>query len=247
MNSPKPAYEWFSEWFDSPYYHLLYFHRDEADASNFINALIDHLKLRPKAEVLDLACGRGRHAIYLASFGYRVAGLDLSPHNIELARKKAGDQVHFKVHDMRDPLPGTYDLVLNLFTSFGYFNTYDEHLTALKNIYNSLKPGGYFILDYLNAVYVEANLVKHNTVNIEGVEFELTRRINGAYIEKDILIRNGDHTRFFQEKVRAFSKVELTEMAVTAGFNVEEVWGNYEMNAYDKENSPRMILKCSSV
>lgn len=245
MNNTGPKYEWFSEWFDSPYYHLLYFHRDDADARGFIDALISHLQLPKDAEVLDLACGRGRHALYLASFGYKVTGLDLSPHNIALALEKSVAGVKFQVHDMRDTLPDAYDLILNLFTSFGYFNTYREHLTALENICDSLKPGGHFILDYLNAEYVSRHLVKHNVQHIDGVEFEMTRRMNGPYIEKDILIRDGNSRRFYQEKVRRFTQEELLELMNAAGFDVQDIWGNYELEPYDKENSPRMILKCS--
>lgn len=244
MNNSGQKYEWFRDWFDSPYYHLLYFHRDNIEARNFLDALLDDLKPGKEAHLLDLACGKGRHSIYLNSLGYRVTGLDLSPRNIEEAKQHTRPGLEFFTHDMRNPLPETYSHILNLFTSFGYFSTRAEHIAALKNIHNGLEEGGVFVLDYLNAVYVTQHLVTHNREHIEGVRFDMIRRVNGVFIEKDIQINDGDITRFFQEKVRTFKESELRELLRETGFQVIEVWGDYALSPFDGESSPRMILKC---
>src|SRR5690606_8758177 len=119
----QAEHEWFKDWFNSPYYHLLYNHRDENEAIFFLDNLIAKLQPKPDARILDLACGRGRHAVYLRTKGFDVTGVDLSPENIRLAATTAGERLHFYVHDMRYLLLSNYfDLVLNLFTSFGYFS-----------------------------------------------------------------------------------------------------------------------------
>jgi len=238
--------EWFSNWFDSPYYHLLYFHRDDADARDFIDALILHLEISPDAHILDLACGRGRHAIYLNRKGFQVTGLDLSPKNISIAREAENEQLHFNTHDMRDALPGKYDLILNLFTSFGYFSSDDEHVLALRHISDALKPDGCFILDYMNADKVRRNLVTHNQTEINGVLFDLRRRNVEGFIEKDIRFTVDGRAYFFQERVRSFSKEELESLVKKAGLHVIDRWGNYELDPFHREDSDRLIFHCKN-
>lgn len=237
--------EWFSNWFDSPYYHLLYFHRDDHDARSFIDKLLEYIRPGEEARILDLACGRGRHAIYLNQKGYNVTGLDLSPESIGLAQKHENESLHFATHDMRDPLPGEYDLILNLFTSFGYFSTDEEHITALRNISDALRDGGGFLLDYMNAEKVKKHLVAHNEVEIEGIHFDLKRRISNGFIEKDISFTADGKTYIFTEHVRAFSRETLIGMIETAGMRVREEWGSYVLDEFDSVNSDRLILFCT--
>ena len=244
MDEPGQKYEWFRDWFNSPYYHLLYFHRDEQEAHKFLDALVKELKPDASDHLLDLACGTGRHSIYLNSLGFRVTGLDLSSRNIEEARLSENERLSFFRHDMREPLDGEYSHIFNLFTSFGYFPTRREHVLTLSNIYNGLKPGGIFVLDYLNAPFVIDNLIAHNRTQIDGVQFDMIRRLNGMFIEKDIQITDGEVTQFYQEKVRAFDEAELRDLLTEAGFQIEEIWGDYELRPYVAESSGRMILKC---
>jgi 2-polyprenyl-3-methyl-5-hydroxy-6-metoxy-1,4-benzoquinol methylase len=130
----SPAPEWFSTWFDSPYYHLLYSSRSYTEAGSFLDALLAHLHPKADAQLLDLACGRGRHAVQISARGYDVTGLDLSPENITAAQQHAHVGLRFYVHDMRVPLQcGPFDFVLNLFTSFGYFQEESENVVALRN------------------------------------------------------------------------------------------------------------------
>ncbi len=236
--------EWFSEWFDSPYYHMLYFQHDDADARNFINALISHVQVTLDDHILDLACGRGRHAIYLNKKGFNVTGLDLSPQNIAIAKQFENDRLHFATHDMRRPLPGKYSLIMNLFTSFGYFETNAENIQALENIAGGLLPDGCFVLDYMNAPYVKKKLVKENKTTIGGVTFDLHRRISGDFIEKDIYFKDSDRNYHFKERVRAFTAEELIELVQIAGMNVVEKWGSYDLGPFDTDRSERLILYC---
>lgn len=241
------THEWFSAWFDSPYYHMLYFHHDDADAKGFIDALIRHVKLPEDAHILDLACGRGRHAIYLNKKGFRVTGLDLSPKNIAIARKYENEKLRFATHDMREPLPlSEYDLILNLFTSFGYFSTDSEHVNALSHISRALKPGGGFILDYMNAVRVRKNLVHRNSTVINGVTFQLERRLQEEFIEKDIRFSAEGKEYFFQERVRSFTPAELEELIHQAGMKVCAKWGSYALDDFDEETSDRLIYYCKN-
>ena len=240
--------EWFSAWFDSPYYHLLYFHHDDADAKGFIDALIRHIALPTDAHILDLACGRGRHAIYLNKKGYHVTGIDLSPKSIAIARKFENEKLHFDTHDMREPLPlAEYDLILNLFTSFGYFNTDAEHIRALSHISRALKPGGSFVLDYMNAEKVSKNLVHRNSTVINGVTFQLERRLRGGFIEKDIrFVADDGNEYFFQERVRSFKLEELRELIEKAGMQVHAQWGSYELDEFNRDESDRLIFYCKN-
>ena len=112
--------EWFADWFDSPYYHILYQKHDEADARAALDQLLHALHLKEGSRVLDLACGKGRHARYLADRGFDVTGLDISNQSIAFARQFEHDRLHFYQHDMRLPFRiNYYDAVVNFFTSFG--------------------------------------------------------------------------------------------------------------------------------
>src|SRR5687767_2223468 len=144
------ATAWYRDWFSSPFYHKLYFERDENEAREFICKLIDHLKPASGSRMLDVACGKGRHSKILASLGHTVTGIDVSFESIGYAKKHEKDNLDFYVHDMRLPFWGNYfDYAFNFFTSFGYFNTRREHDDAISTIAKSLRPGGTFVIDYL--------------------------------------------------------------------------------------------------
>ncbi|MBC8032507.1 MAG: methyltransferase domain-containing protein, partial [Chitinophagaceae bacterium] len=158
---------WFREWFSSPYYHLLYFNRNENEASSFINTLVNHLSPPPSSIILDVACGKGRHSRLLADKGFDVTGIDLSFTNINEALPYETDHLRFYQHDMRLPFSVNYfDYAFNFFTSFGYFNTEREHYNAVRTIAGALKPGGVLVLDYFNVHYAEDHLlhISENTI-----------------------------------------------------------------------------------
>ena len=132
--------EWFETWFDSEYYHKLYKNRDDEEAEQFINNLITNLQLNSNSNILDLACGKGRHSIFLNNLGFKTVGVDLSPKSIAFARKFNNPNLHFEVRDMRKSFcKGQFDAIFNLFTSFGYFESKTENIEVLIAIENMLK------------------------------------------------------------------------------------------------------------
>ncbi len=167
---------WYKDWFNSTFYHKLYFERDEKEAEAFINKLIGHLQPTAGSRMLDIACGKGRHSKTLASLGFSVTGIDISPDSIEFAKQFENDHLDFFVHDMRLPFWGNYfNYAFNFFTSFGYFKTRREHDDAIRTIAKSIKPGGKFVIDYLNVHYVEDRLVNNEEKQIADRPYEIDR------------------------------------------------------------------------
>ncbi|HSI90012.1 MAG TPA: class I SAM-dependent methyltransferase [Adhaeribacter sp.] len=235
--------EWFSTWFDSPYYHLLYSNRDAGEAQLFLDNLLDHLHPKPDATILDLACGKGRHAIHLNQRGYDVTGIDLSPQSIAIAKQAENEKLHFAVHDMREVFrSGYFDFVLNLFTSFGYFASETENVVALKAIAASVKPGGKLVIDFLNAEKVVANLVKEETKTVEGVTFYITRHMEGKLIVKNIKFEAEGKHHHFQEKVWALTAEDFKEYFRMTDLRLHECFGSYHFDPYDPATSDRLIF-----
>jgi SAM-dependent methyltransferase len=236
--------EWFSTWFDSPYYHLLYRDRDQQEAEHFIDRLLAHLQPKPTHHLLDLGCGKGRHAIYLSQHGYDVTGVDLSPQSIAYARQFAHEHLHFYVHDMRDPLPyGPFDFIFNLFTSFGYFQNETENVVALRSAAQALKPGGKLVIDFMNTERTVRELVSHEEKTVDGITFHLTRHLDADFIVKDIRFAD-EHGQLHhhQERVRALRRVQFEEYFSMTDLRLAEVLGDYHLTPYDEQTSPRMIF-----
>ena len=241
---------WFKDWFNSPYYHQLYFKRDELEAAAFINKLIDHLKPLPGAEMMDVACGKGRHSIQLAGKGFCVTGIDLSEDSIREAKEHETENLEFFVHDMRLPFRINYfDYAFNFFTSFGYFKTRREHDNAIRTFAQSLKPNGVFVLDYLNTHYAEDHLVHKSEKKIDDVNYYITKWFDEEHFYKKIVVEdeNLQEPLEYTEKVAKFSLGDFTEMFAYQGLQIQEVFGDYLFNDYDVKNSPRMIMIAKKV
>jgi SAM-dependent methyltransferase len=236
---------WFKDWFNSPYYHQLYFNRDEKEAAAFIDALISHLHPPPGARMLDVACGKGRHSIQLAQQGFDVTGIDLSEDSIREALQSESENLHFYRHDMRLPFRmHYYDYAFNFFTSFGYFRTRREHDNAIRTIAQSLKGGGVFVMDYLNAHYAEDHLVHQAEKNIAGVNFYITKWFDETHFYKKIEVEDEalDAPLVYTEQVAKFSLGDFTEMFAYQGLQITEVFGDYSFGHYDVRKSPRLIM-----
>ncbi|MEO5998996.1 MAG: class I SAM-dependent methyltransferase [Chitinophagaceae bacterium] len=241
---------WFKVWFSSPYYHLLYFKRDDKEAADFINQLIEYLLPPAGSYMMDVACGRGRHAKIMASFGFDVTGIDLSFENILQASKYESDNLHFFEHDMRLPFWINYfNYSYNFFTSFGYFRTEREHYNAIRTIANSLKPNGIFVLDYLNVHYAEDHLVHKADKEIDGVNFHLTKWFDETHFYKKILVEDEllEEPLVFQEKVAKFTLGDFNDMFAFHHLQIQEVFGDYQFNGYDVKKSPRLIMIAKKV
>ncbi len=236
---------WFKDWFNSPYYHQLYFKRDETEAAAFINKLIEHLKPQPGTQMLDVACGKGRHSIQLAEKNFNVTGIDLSEDSIREAKEEESENLEFFVHDMRLPFRINYfDYAFNFFTSFGYFKTRREHDNAIRTIAQSIKPNGVFVMDYLNVHYAEDHLVHKSEKEIEDVNYYITKWFDEDHFYKKIVVEdeNLEEPLEYTEKVAKFSLGDFTEMFAYQGLQIQEVFGDYMFSNYDVKKSPRMIM-----
>lgn len=235
--------EWFGAWFNSPYYHILYKHRDQEEAANFINKLNELLSFRPSDKLLDVACGKGRHAIYLNNMGLDVVGLDLSPQNIKHAQKYQNHRLRFFQHDMREVFAREeFDYAFNLFTSFGYFDTEEENEKAMVATTTALKSGGHLIIDFLNPHRVIEHLVPEEKVTLEGIDFKISRRYEEGFIYKDIKFTDKGQQHSYTEKVRAIRKFEFMRYFVKAGLKLLGNYGDYNLNPYHWKTSQRMIF-----
>ncbi len=235
---------WFVDWFNSPYYHVLYQHRNHAEAEQFITNLIQYLQPQPGCTMLDAPCGAGRHAMQLGSKGFLVTGIDLAQESIAEANRVRQENMEFYRHDMRRPFRTNYfDYVFNLFTSLGYFDSEKENALPLQQFAAALKPGGLLIIDFLNADKTIANLVNHEIISKEGVEFTLNRKQENGYIIKTIDVKDKAKGSFrFQEKVRAFTLADFEKLFLQNKLKIKARFGNYQLDAFDPVHSDRLIL-----
>ncbi len=237
---------WFEEWFNSPYYHMLYANRSTAEADAFILNVHKLLELPPGSKILDLACGKGRHSKALASQGYNVTGVDLSENSIVEAKKMESDNLNFMVHDMRRPVAANYyDAVLNLFTSFGYFVSQRDNVRTINAVASALKPKGLFLIDFLNAVKVKKAVEANAEGNVEreNVRFHWKKSIEEGSVVKQITITDGSEKFEFCEHVQLFSLADFAGM-LNHKFEIVNVFGDYNLATFDESNSDRLILSC---
>ena len=223
----------------------MYFSRDEQEAAAFIHLLLERLQPPPGCLMLDVACGRGRHSKMLATEGYDVTGIDLSPASIEFAKQFESDHLHFFEHDMRLPFWINYfDFAFNFFTSFGYFRTAREHYNAVRTIAQSLKPGGMLMLDYLNVHYSEDHLVHKSEKEIDGVNYYLTKWFDETHFYKKIVIEDEQLKQplEFTEKVAKFTLGDFNDMFSFHHLQIQDVYGDYQLGPYDVKKSPRLVM-----
>jgi SAM-dependent methyltransferase len=239
------AAEWYKDWFNSSYYHKLYFERDEKEAEAFIDTLLQHLQPRPQSSMLDIACGKGRHSKFLASRGFEVTGIDISAESIQYAKQFEHERLHFYQHDMRLPSWVNYfDYAFNFFTSFGYFNTQREHDDAMRTITQCVRPGGTILFDYLNVHYVEDRLLHNEEKTIGETHYEIHRWHDNHFFYKRIIVSDPALSTpiEYTEKVAKFSLGDFTDMFSFQKVQITEVFGDYALNPYDVRKTPRMVI-----
>ncbi|MBL7883250.1 MAG: class I SAM-dependent methyltransferase [Bacteroidia bacterium] len=234
---------WYKEWFNSPFYHLLYKNRDYKDAEFFIDSLFNKIKPSANSKILDLACGKGRHSIYINKKGYQVTGIDLACDSIRFAQQYANANLDFFIHDMRHTFRvNYYDYVLNMFTSFGYFENEKDTINTLQSVHKNLKPNGIFVLDFFNSQKVIANLIENEVKEIEGVQFLINKKIENNWIIKTISFTHEGKSYNFTEQVQALKLKDFEKFFKQSKLKIVNLYGDYSLNEYNPKNSDRLIL-----
>jgi SAM-dependent methyltransferase len=232
--------EWFEEWFGEEYLQL-YPHRDDAEAERAVALIRRTVAFQPGWRVLDVACGAGRHARAFAVAGARCIGVDLSATLLRLARQIT--DVPLVRADMRQlPIrPGSMDLTVNLFTSFGYFERDSEHAAALQEMVSTVRPGGWFVIDFLNPAAVRQGLVPEETVEVDGSKIRVSRSVSpdGRYVCKSIRASKG---RNYMERVRLFEPGQISGMLEAAGVTVRSRFGSYDATPLAADSARTILL-----
>ncbi len=238
--------EWFEEWFNTEEYLNVYRHRNDEDAERLIGLILSNIQLSDGADIIDLACGPGRHSILFAERGFNVTAIDLSENLLNVARITAeihGLDINFVNADLRNfCITSKFDLAVNLFTSFGYFESDVENFSLFADAFDLLNPGGYFVIDYFNAEFVRRNLVPHSEDIFDGKRIIQDRKIVGHRVVKDITIANNGTRKKFKESVRMYSNSELIAGIEKSGLNIYNAFGDSDGSKFDLNSSPRIII-----
>ncbi len=238
----KDTKDWFTSWFDTPFYHILYKNRDDQEAQSFMETLTSYLNIPQDSEILDLGCGKGRHAVYLNNIGYDVTGVDLSPQSIAFAQQFENSTLHFDVHDMSKPYSQQFNAVFNLFTSFGFFEDNNDNLNTIKAIKADLKPNGIGVIDFMNVNHVVNNLIPEDVKTIDGIDFHLKRFVEDNFIIKDISFNFEKKQHNYIERVKAITIDDFKVMFEKANVQLLDIFGDYQLNKFDRNNSERLIM-----
>ena len=235
--------KWFENWFDSEYYHILYKDRNQKEAELFINKLIKKLNLKKNSKLIDIGCGKGRHATYFNKKGMNVVGIDLSKNSIQSAKKNENQKLQFIVHDMRKIFKkNEFNIVTNLFTSFGYFKNYKDEQNSINAMASNLKKNGILIIDFMNVKKVISNLVKYEEKTINGIHFKIERKILNNYIYKKIVFEDNNQNYIFEEQVKALTLIDFSKLIKKAGMSIINIFGSYNLDDFNAINSDRLII-----
>jgi len=230
--------DWFKNWFGSTYYKILYQNRDEFEAQEFVENLLGYLNPQPGCAMLDIACGEGRFARQLASHGFDVTGIDISIESIDTAKAYEADNLQFFTQDMRFPF------YINYFDySFGYFAHDRDHNLAAKSFAAALKHNGILVIDYLNYEQVVANFVPAETIERDGIIFNITRKLERGHIIKEISFMDHENNRrSYTESVAAFALADFNKMFKNADLSLIGTFGDYQLGPFHPIDSPRLIM-----
>lgn len=235
--------EWFADWFDSPYYHILYKNRDYTEAELFLNNVISFLNMPSGSSVIDLACGKGRHSVFLNKAGFEVVGVDLSANSIQYAKQFENQNLHFDVADLRTfKTNQLFDYGFNLFTSFAYFKSDQENQQVLNSFNKALKPNGILLLDFFNAEKIKKTQSYSETKTIEGITFCISKSIDNDKVVKRIEFNSHGKEYYYQEEVQLLTLANFETLFTQTGFSILNVFGNYNLESYQAETSDRLIF-----
>ncbi len=240
--------EWYKKWFSDKLYLEIYNKRNFEEAAIFVNLLQRELKIPTYYKVLDICCGAGRHSIELARRGFDVTGFDLSEFLITEAKKQFNKipeknlKLKFLIKDMRNfNFRKKFDIAVNVFSSFGYFDNDKENFRVFYNSNKSLKSNGWFVFDFINSDFLFKNLVSVSADIINGKKIVQKRRIENGFVIKDIYI-NSDKKPSYSEILRLYSHDDITDAMDINGFKVIKMFGDYYGNKFVKSKSSRLII-----
>lgn len=240
--------DWYIQWFDTDEYLDVYKHRNEKDAECHIKFLLSQIDLPSGASILDMACGAGRHSILLAKLGYKVTGVDLSNRLLSEAKLSAEREnlsVKFILSDIREfNIDRKFDLVLNLFTSFGYFETDEENFQLFYKAYSLLNSNGYFVFDYFNRNYLLKNLIPYSSEFNEDYAIIQERKIVDGRVIKKITINRNGNSKLYYESVKLYESNLLVTKLKEIGFEIVKLFGDFSGNKFEENSSPRFIAIC---
>ena len=228
-------------WFDTPYYKLLYRNRNEDEARLFIDNILKKINIEPNSKILDLACGTGRHSIYLSKKGFDVVGIDKSKKNIITAKENENKKLIFFQQEMTEDINMRFNAIFNFFTSFGYVD-HKYNYDTIENISKNLKKGGLFIIDFLNQKIVRKNIVEYEEKNIENINFNIHRYIENNYVIKEISFKHNKTKYNFKERVMLLDLKDFENYFNKNDLKIIDIYGNYKLSSFDINKSPRLIL-----
>jgi SAM-dependent methyltransferase len=205
-------------------------------------------RVSPGASILDLPCGVGRHSIALARQGYHVTGADLIDHYLDRARQEAEKQnaeVEFVKADMRDFVrPAAFDALLNLHTSFGYFDDERENRGVISNFLASLRPGGRLVMEMMGKEVLARNFRARDWIERSGEYLLMERQIAGDWSSVEnrwILLAPGAEPIERQVRHRIYSAAELRGILLEGGFASVDIFGGLDGSPYDT-NAARLCV-----
>jgi len=241
----KKQQHWFHHWFNDDYLKL-YSYRDSKEAERQTDFLIKALNLKNHEKILDLGCGLGRHVIALAKKGFDATGVDLSEFLIQQGSKSLAKHPQYRARliagDMFDLNNlGTFSVVLNMFTSFGYFAADSDNAKIFEVAARHLCRSGKFFLDYLHPQKVKHHFNSVTKTLADGENVRITKRIEGDRVIKSIIFSSPKRT--YEEKVKLYSRHQIQEMLAQHGLNVVRVWNDYEGNPW-REKGDRQLFYC---
>ncbi len=236
-------------WYDSAFerdYLQVYAHRNEAAARGEADFIIAKSGGQASGRILDIACGAGRHLVWLGPDAELAVGVDRSGDLLSEAQRqlaRAGVAAMLVCADMRElPFEAEFTCVTLLFTSFGYFATDRENLSVIAQSAAVLKSGGVFWLDYMNETHVRRTLVPFSRQSKGNLVIEQRRTITDqGRVEKEIRITGENTQRCLNESVKLYSREQVEEMFARCGLSIEGLWGDFQGHEQNSD-SPRLII-----
>jgi len=238
-----PDVKWYKNWFGKDYLKV-YSHRNQKEAQQLVQLIFPNINLKSDAQILDIGCGQGRHLSIFAEKQFKITGIDLSRVLLTIAKENNSDNpsAKFIQADMRYlPFNSKFDLILNLFTSFGYFEKDESNISVLRQINKLLKKSGSFVFDYFNANYVKENLVPKHKEEVGEIIVEQERFIENSRVKKKISLTKKGEQSIYYESVKLYSPEEIYDMLRLVNLRTNKTFGNYNGSPFDKQ-SPRLLI-----